>query len=304
MLDRQIAASAQWVIEEALLDLCRITRRRVNSTRLCLAGGVALNCVANGRVLREGPFDELFIQPASTDDGTAIGNALWGWNLLADEVPDSRTWSAYLGRPYGEQELATALEKYGQDLCVERPENLANDVADSIARGLIIGMFRGGSEFGPRALGHRSIFCDPRPAHMQDHLNIRVKHREPFRPFAPLVLEEHASEYFDLKSASPYMLLAANVHCPEKIPAVSHVDGSARIQTVNEEQEPFLCELLRAFAARTGLPIILNTSFNVAGEPIVETPEQAIRCFLSTGIDVLYLEGYRIERAAHTQLGT
>jgi carbamoyltransferase len=294
-LDQQIAASAQWAIENALLKLSKAARRIVKSPRLCLAGGVALNCVANSRILFDGPFDELFIQPASSDDGTALGNALWGWKLLSREIPDAKSWSAYLGRSYNEHEISVALKEY-DDIIVQRPENLAADMADSLERGLIVGMFRGGSEFGPRALGHRSIFCDPRGPNMQDHLNTRVKHREPFRPFAPLVLEDCAPEYFDLQTPSPFMLLAAPVRCPEKIPAVTHVDGSARIQTVNDKQDRFLCELLRAFAARTNIPVILNTSFNVAGEPIVETPADAIRCFLGTGIDVLYLEDFRISR--------
>jgi carbamoyltransferase len=295
-LDRQIAASAQWAIENALLKLCRAARKIVKSQRLCLAGGVALNCVANSRVLFDGSFDELFIQPASSDDGTALGNALWGWKLLTHEIPDGRSWSAYLGRTYDEHEISVALKEYEKSITVHRPENVAADVADSLERGLIVGMFRGRSEFGPRALGHRSIFCDSRGPHMQDHLNNRVKHREPFRPFAPLVLEDYAAAYFDLKTPSPYMLLAAPVRFPEKIPAVTHVDGSARIQTVNYKQDRFLCDLLRAFAARTNVPVILNTSFNVAGEPIVETPTDAIRCLLGTGIDVLYLEDFRISR--------
>jgi carbamoyltransferase len=295
-LDRHIAASAQWAIENALVKLCRAAKKIVKSPRLCLAGGVALNCVANTRILFDGPFDELFIQPASSDDGTALGNALWGWKLLTHEIPDVGSWSAYLGRPYDEHEISVALKKYEDDISVHRPENVAADVADSLERGLIVGMFRGGSEFGPRALGHRSIFCDSRVPRMQDHLNTRVKHREPFRPFAPLVLEAVAADYFELKTPSPFMLLAAAVRCPEKIPAVTHVDGSARIQTVNDKQDHFLCDLLRAFAVRTSVPVILNTSFNVAGEPIVETPADAIRCFLGTGIDVLYLEHFRIAR--------
>jgi carbamoyltransferase len=296
-LDRQIAASAQWAVEEAMLDICRAARSRIKATRLCLAGGVALNCVANGRVLREGLFDEVFIQPASSDDGTALGNALFGWMLLAGEPPISKGWSAYLGRQYGIGEIVAALNKFKDHVIVRRPENLVSEIAESIASGLIVGIFREGSEFGPRALGHRSILCDPRSVKMRDHLNNTVKHREPFRPFAPLVLGDCASEYFDLGTKpSPYMLLAAKVLRAAEIPAVTHIDGSARIQTVNDQQEAFLCALLRAFKARTGIPVILNTSFNVAGEPIVESPEDALRCFLGTGIDVLYLEGFRVTR--------
>lgn len=296
-LDRHIAASAQWAIEKALVELSRFARNTLNTSRLCLAGGVALNCVANGTVVQEGLFDRVFIQPASSDDGTALGNAFYGWKVLTGKPANSQSWSAYTGRSYGVDEVNEALKRCGSLITVHHSRSIVSDIAESIASGLIVGMFRGRSEFGPRALGHRSIFCDSRRPDMQDYLNSRVKHRERFRPFAPMVLEERASEFFELSSASPYMLLVGKVICPKKIPAVTHVDGSARIQTVNEEQESFLCDLLRAFEALTGVPVILNTSFNVAGEPIVESPDDALRCFLSTGMDVLYLEDIRVTRS-------
>jgi carbamoyltransferase len=297
VLDQQTAASAQWALENAMVAMAHAIHRRTGADRLCLAGGVALNCVANGRVLREGPFKELFIQPASSDDGTAIGNALLGWRALTGAPPRSTRWSAYLGEPLPSAAVHEALSQFAAQITVERPENLAADIAASIADGRIVGLCRSSSEFGPRALGHRSILCDPRRGAMRDYLNERVKHREPFRPFAPLVQEERCAEYFDLATPSPYMLLAATVLCPERIPAVTHVDGTARIQTVNREQEPFLHGLLLEFEALTGVAVVLNTSFNVAGEPIVETAHDAIRCFLGTGIDVLYLEDLRITRA-------
>ena len=297
-LDQQIAASAQWALENAMLAMARALHRTTGADRLCLAGGVALNCVANGRLVRDSPFADVFIQPAASDDGTAIGNALLGWSILTSESPRALRWSTYLGEPLSQAAVQNALAQFAPAITVERPVNLAADVAARIAAGHIVGLFRGGSEFGPRALGHRSIVCDPRREHMRDHLNSRVKHREAFRPFAPLVLEDRCGDYFDLNSPSPYMLLAARVLCPERIPAVTHVDGTARVQTVNHEQEPFLYELLRAFETLTGVAVLLNTSFNVAEEPIVETAADAIRCFLGTGIDVLYLEDLRITRAA------
>jgi carbamoyltransferase len=296
-LDQQIAASAQWALERAMLEMGHAIHRTTGAERLCLAGGVALNCVANGRVLNGGPFRELFIQPASSDDGTAVGNALLGWQMLTGEAPNDPTWSGYLGAPLSRAAVCEALTELPSDITVQRSVNLAADVASSIAAGHIVGVCRGGSEFGPRALGHRSILCDPRREEMQDYLNERVKHREPFRPFAALVLEDRSRDYFDLPTPSPYMLLAATVLCPNRIPAVTHVDGTARIQTLNREQEPFLHDVLLAFEALTDVPVVLNTSFNVADEPIVETASDAVHCFLGAGIDVLYLEDYRIMRA-------
>jgi carbamoyltransferase len=294
-LDRHIAASAQWALEGAMLELAESAARITGEARLCLSGGVALNCVANGRILREGPFRELFVQPAATDDGTALGNALLGWRMLSDDG-----WASvplpYLGRPYRDAEIAAAIAGAGGRAVASRCDSLPESVAADIARGRIVGLFRGGCEFGPRALGHRSILCDPRLPWMKDRLNARVKRREAFRPFAPLVNEERAGEFFAIDVPSPYMLLAASVRRPELVPAITHVDGSARVQTVRRSQEPFLWELISAFDRLTGVPVLLNTSLNVRA-PIVETPEDAMRCFLDTGIDVLYLEDLRVTRA-------
>ncbi|MFL5910655.1 MAG: carbamoyltransferase [Gaiellaceae bacterium] len=294
-LDREIAASAQWAIEEGMLQLARDALRITGERRLCLAGGVALNCVANGRLLNEGDVDDLFVQPAASDDGTALGCALLG-SESARRAPTNWTFrSPYLGRRYSPAELAAALTDAG--LSGEPCEAAAARIADDIADGAIVALFRGGCEFGPRALGHRSILCDPRRPEMAEHLNARVKHREAFRPFAPIVLEERAADFFELDVPSPYMLLSARVRRPDAIPAVTHVDGSARVQTVSRAQEPFLWEVIEGVRRRTGVPVVLNTSFNDR-EPIVETPFDAMCCFLRTGIDVLYLEDMRIAAGA------
>jgi len=294
-LDRHIAASAQWALERAMLRLAEIAHELTGEPRLCMAGGVALNCIANGRILRETPFEELFVQPAAGDDGTALGNALLGIGTLTGRLPDWQFESPYLGRAYQPAEIAKALAAVSVHVEVTTPDDLASSVAEDIAAGRIVALFRDGSEFGPRALGHRSILCDPRQSEARDILNARVKHRESFRPFAPMVREERCRDFFDLDAPSPYMLLAAPVVRPHLVPAVTHVDGSARVQTVRADQEPFLYTVIARFEDQTGVPVLLNTSFNDQ-EPIVETPDDALRCFLSTGIDVLYLQDRRVAK--------
>jgi carbamoyltransferase len=292
-LDQDIAASAQWEIERAMVELAEAAIALSGERRLCLAGGVALNCVANARVARELREVEVFIQPASSDDGTALGNALLGSSRLRGASAPRALATPFMGRSYREQELARAVASVADRVRAVSCEQPARALAADIAGGAIVALFRGGCEFGPRALGHRSILCDPRQGSMKDLLNARVKHREAFRPFAPLAQEEHAAEFFELDVPSPYMLLAATVRRPELIPAVTHVDGSARVQTVARDEEPFLWDVLEHLRQETGIPVMLNTSFN-DGEPIVETPEDAVRCFLGTGIDVLYLESLRL----------
>ncbi|WP_405135481.1 carbamoyltransferase [Nocardia sp. NBC_01388] len=294
-LDRHIAASAQWALEEAIVQLARIVHRLTGEQRLCLAGGVALNCVANARILRETPFLDLFVQPAAGDDGTALGNALLGAHRLDGDRQPWRFDSPYLGQSYQPAEIEQALSEVHGKVHARIADDLAREVAADIAEGKIVALFRHGAEFGPRALGHRSILCDPRQAGMKDAVNRRVKHREAFRPFAPMVRQQDYSEFFDLRVPSPYMLLAADVLRPDLVPAITHVDGSARVQTVNAAQEPFLHTVIGHFASLTGVPVLLNTSFNDQ-EPIVETPQDALRCFLGTGIDVLYLEQHRITK--------
>jgi carbamoyltransferase len=301
-LDQEIAASAQWVIEQCMVELAQLAKQRTGRRTLGLAGGVALNCVANGAILRSAADDDLFIQPASSDDGAAVGNALLGWNLFAGERPEPASNGAYLGRPYTSGEIRKAIKECGEVIEAQRLDESPSAVAKAVADGQVVALFRGGSEIGPRALGHRSILADPRLASMRDHLNARVKHREYFRPFAAMVAADESYRYFDLGAPSPYMLLAARV-ITDQLPAVTHVDQSSRIQTVEPRQEPFLGEVLRAFSSFTGVPVVLNTSFNDNGEPLVESPADALRCFLRTEIDVLFLEEYRVTRRPAASLG-
>lgn len=294
-LKRDIAAKVQAELEDALLHLVRYAYEVTQSHNLCLSGGVALNSVANGRIIREGPFENVFITPAASDGGIAIGASLYGYHHLNKEMPTYTHVSDFYGRIYDEKEI-TALIQNDPRLHTKCIENSAKQAASDIAAGKIIGWFEGKSEFGPRALGHRSILCDPRRADMKDQLNSKVKFREAFRPYAASVLEEHAGEYFDMGSPDPYMLVVASVH-PEKrsiIPSVCHVDGTCRIQTVDMHYEGHYRRLIEYFYTLTSVPMVLNTSFNVRGEPIVETPYDALACFLSSGIDILYLGSYRI----------
>ncbi|HYO86051.1 MAG TPA: carbamoyltransferase C-terminal domain-containing protein [Dermatophilaceae bacterium] len=296
-LDLQVAASAQWVLEEALLGLVAERGNPAPAT-LGLAGGVALNCVANARILREAGIERLVVPPAAGNDGCALGAALFGaWKLTGGRPPGPPQWvTPYLGRSYGCNEINAAVHaQTGARQVVSRPgDTVAALVADLLA-GRVTAVFRGGSEFGPRALGHRSILADPRPAATKDLVNVDVKHRERFRPFAPMVPQERAAEFFELSVPSPYMLLTARVRRPDLLPAVTHVDGTARVQTVSVQQEPWLHRLLTDFGAATGVPVLLNTSFNDR-EPIVETPGDALRCVNTTGIEVLYLEDQRVAR--------
>lgn len=294
-LKRDMAAKVQAELEDALLYLVKRAYDATQCSNLCLSGGVALNSVANGRIIREGPFHNIFITPAANDGGIAIGAALYGYHLLNKVPPTFECISDFHGRVYDEAEIV-ALIQNDPGIRYERIEDPTKQAATDIVAGKIIGWFEGKSEFGPRALGHRSILCDPRQADMKDRLNSKVKFREPFRPYAASVLEEHTVEYFDMDYVDPYMLVVAPVH-PEKraiIPAVCHVDGTCRTQTVNTEYDGNFRSLIEHFYKLTSVPLILNTSFNVRGEPIVETPQDALRCFLGSGIDVLYLGSYRI----------
>jgi carbamoyltransferase len=326
--EMDLARSVQEVTEEIMLRMVRHVRARTGMKHLCLAGGVALNCVANGRILREGSFDEIWIQPASGDAGGALGAALFGWHQYLEQ-PRSADGAndfmqgAYLGPAFDKDVIRHALEAEGAVYREVADEQLAAEVAELLAAEHIVGWFQGRMEFGPRALGNRSILADPRSPQMQRQVNLKVKFREGFRPFAPIVLEEKAAEWFDLPVPSPYMLLVAQVH-PEKlrqlsaeergraglakldvtrstISAVTHVDGSARIQTVSASTNPLLHRLLTAFDAVTGCPVLVNTSFNVRGEPIVCTPAEALRCFLATDIDALAIGPYLLEKTAQPE---
>ncbi|NOY78452.1 MAG: carbamoyltransferase [Calditrichaeota bacterium] len=289
---KAVAASGQKMLEEVMLNAARALKTETGQKRVCLAGGVALNSVANGRLLREGIFEELFIQPAASDAGSAAGAAFFVANQLLGEPRRFEMTHAYWGTPE-ETGKTRAFLKQNAIPCTELSEpELLKQTARLLAEGKIVGWFQGRSEFGPRALGNRSILADPRRAEMKDTINARVKFREAFRPFAPSVLEEKARDYFDLDRPSPFMLLVARVKQPEAIPAVTHVDGTARLQTVSEKQNPRYYRLLQAFENQTGVPVLLNTSFNVRGEPIVDTPKEAFACFMRTGLDALVLGNF------------
>ena len=315
-----LAASIQAVIEQAVLRLTASLRQELGVANLCLAGGVALNCVANGKVLRQGLFDGIWIQPAAGDAGGALGAALLASHRLlgaprfnAGSAKKGRSADAMsgalLGPEFSAEEIANALDEAGARYETLSDEALLDAAAAALANGKALGWFQGRMEFGPRALGNRSILADARSATMQKTLNLKVKFRESFRPFAPSVLREDVSDWFELDCDSPYMLLVADVQAERRrclddaerglsglqrlsvprsdIPAATHVDGSARVQTVHRHTNPRFHALLAAFKARTGCPVLVNTSFNVRGEPIVCTPADAFRCFMSTHLDCL-----------------
>ncbi|HEY6894406.1 MAG TPA: carbamoyltransferase C-terminal domain-containing protein, partial [Rhodanobacteraceae bacterium] len=348
--EMDLARSVQEVTEEVMLKMAATAHRETGAKRLCLAGGVALNCVGNGRLLREGPFEDIWIQPAAGDAGGALGVAfaLWhrrfrqprvsaestgAWQSTASTrhqpVPSpQRPAPAYrdtmqqslLGPKFSDDEIAEWLRARGVESERVDRTGLASRIASLLAAGKVIGLFQGRMEFGPRALGCRSIIGDARSASMQSVLNLKIKFRESFRPFAPAVLRECVADWFELDTESPYMLLVAAVAKSRRvppppgtealwgieklkvprstIPAVTHVDDSARVQTVRREDNPLYYDIIRAFYEQTGCPVIVNTSFNVRDEPIVCTPEDAYRCFLKTEMDVLVLESHIIEKQA------
>ena len=318
--EMDIAASIQKVTEEIMLRMARHVHEQTGQRNLCLAGGVALNCVANGRILREGPFEDLWIQPAAGDAGGALGVALFIWHqLLGNERLSGRDrqGASYLGPNFDEQEIREFLEGAGAKYRhYDDEDQLCRDVAQLIGNDKVIGWLQGRMEFGPRALGARSILGDARSSEMQSVMNLKIKFRESFRPFAPSVLEERVDEYFEMRTQeqSPYMLLVAPVQ-PDKcheangadvglkgidklkvirsdVPAITHVDFSARVQTVDSRRHGRYYKLLKHFEQTTGSPVIINTSFNVRGEPIVCSPEHAYRCFMATNMDVLVLERF------------
>jgi carbamoyltransferase len=325
-----LARSIQELTEEVMLRLARTLHRETGADNLCLAGGVALNCVGNGRILREAPYQGLWIQPAAGDAGGAVGAALSAWHRLEDRPrktapPEDAMRGAFLGPAYSNEEIERFLAKQGAPY-IRLPEGeLLDRVADELAAGKVVGWFQGRMEFGPRALGARSIIGDARNPTMQSVMNLKIKYRESFRPFAPSVLRERVADYFDLDADSPYMLLVAPVGesrrtpaTPEHerrwgierlnlqrsdIPAVTHVDYSARVQTVHEASNPRYHKLLKAFEAKTGCGVIVNTSFNVRGEPIVCTPSDAYRCFMRTEMDLLVLENCLLQKTDQKPLG-
>jgi carbamoyltransferase len=312
--EMDLAASIQAVTEEIVLRLTRSIATEIGSKNLCLAGGVALNCVANGKVLNDGRFDRVWIQPAAGDAGGALGAALLGYHRFKsrDRAVGNKIDAmngAYLGPEYAQPEIEQRLAAAGAHFQVLEDGNLVDATVDALVEGKAVGWFHGRMEFGPRALGNRSILGDPRSPSMQKALNLRVKYRESFRPFAPSVMREHVADWFELDTDSPYMLLVADIverrrrpmaveekalfgidklNVPRsEIPAVTHVDYSARVQTVHKETNPHYHELLSRFYVRTGCPVLVNTSFNVRSEPIVCTPEDAFHCFMGTEIEML-----------------
>jgi len=336
--DMDLARSIQVITEEVVLKMASYAHKETGLKRLCMAGGVALNCVGNGRILREGPFDSVFIQPAAGDAGGALGIAVAIWHhylgrpRLSPEA--ARTWQpsieaglppyadgmkgTFLGPGYDEQEVEQFLRDRSLPYQKYDRENLPDVIAALIAEENVIGLHQGRMEFGPRALGGRSIIGDARSAKMQSLMNLKIKYRESFRPFAPSVLREHVDEWFEVNTESPYMLLVADVAknrrrdlteeeqslwgiarlnaIHSEIPAVTHVDYSARLQTVRREANPFYWEILEAFRKLTGCPVVVNTSFNVRGEPMVCSPEDSYRCFMRTEMDYLVLENFLLDR--------
>jgi len=323
--DMDLAASIQTVTEEVVVKLARQLQQDTGLDSLCLAGGVALNCVANGRLLREGIFKHLWIQPAAGDAGGALGAAYATYHTYRQQPrpasPDGQDHmqGALLGPHYDTQSITTALDQWGAHYIVLDDEELYSTTAQLLAQENVVGWFQNRMEFGPRALGARS--ADPRSKAMQSQLNLKIKFRESFRPFAPAVKENAVSQYFHLEQPSPYMLLVAPVHeniryQPEAqaeglaqlsqirstLPAVTHVDYSARVQTVNEHSNPEFFRLLNAFEVQTGCPVLVNTSFNVRGEPVVCTPEDALRCFMGTDMDYLVLGRVLLDKKAQTHI--
>ncbi|MCK4887704.1 MAG: cobalamin-dependent protein, partial [Planctomycetes bacterium] len=286
---------AQYSLEETLVWLANMLYKKKPCRNICIAGGIGLNSVSNERILRESPFENIFIIPACNDSGMALGCAYFGYYHVLGQK-QRKPYKAYTGRSYSQQEVIDGAKTTGYEY--RQSTDLSGDVAKLIADGKIVGWFQGGSEYGPRALGNRSILCDPRKAVMKDILNHKVKHRENYRPFAPVVLWEEADKFFDIVSECPYMLQIVNVKEDRKndIAAINHVDGTARVQTVRREQNEKLYDLIEVFGKITNVPVLLNTSFNVAGEPVVETPQDAVKCFLGTQIDVLIVNNFIIEK--------
>ncbi len=327
--EMDLARSVQEVTEEIMLRTARYVHKITGEKNLCIAGGVGLNCVGNGRLLREGPFSDIWIQPASGDAGGALGAALYGWYQYADNDRESvdrfdRQKGSYLGPEYGADEILSFLETNQYPYTRYEHEQTPEITAELMEQENVIGWFQGRMEFGPRALGNRSIIGDARSPRMQKTINLKIKYRESFRPFAPTVLEERISDYFEIDRPSPYMLLTAPVRTELRremteeeqilfgidklnvvrstIPAVTHVDYSARIQSVSAETNPRYHQMIKAFEKRTGCGVIINTSFNVRGEPIVCSPEDAYKCFMRTEMDYLVLGDFILEKSKQPKL--
>ncbi|OGL47301.1 MAG: hypothetical protein A2161_18780 [Candidatus Schekmanbacteria bacterium RBG_13_48_7] len=294
--DYDLAASMQSCLERNLFKILNQLYAKTRVSNLCLAGGVALNSVANGKILDNTPFKDIYIQPAANDAGTSIGSALYVKHFVLNQPRNIHMTHAYWGPSYSDKEYEAAFEKRG--IQYRKEKNIEKTCAKFIAEGKIIGWFQGRMEFGPRALGNRSIFADPRDPKMKDRLNEKVKHREPYRPFAPAIKLESVQDYFETGDPEPFMLRVYRFknEKAEKVPAVNHVDDTGRVQTVDRKTNARFWKLIDEFETLTGIPIILNTSFNIQGEPIVCTPDDAVNCYLGTDIDILILGNYIAEK--------
>tara|TARA_B100001057_G_scaffold265676_1_gene265862 strand:- start:2130 stop:3968 length:1839 start_codon:yes stop_codon:yes gene_type:complete len=322
-----IAASIQKVTEDIMIKIAKSLKNEFNISNLCLAGGVALNCVANGKILKEKIFDNIWVQPAAGDAGGSLGAALALWHIDQNNPrkinPSDDMQGSYLGPEYTQNEIEKELDKIGAVYQVKTEEDLINSTAEDLSRGEAIGWFQGRMEFGPRALGSRSILGDPRSPEMQKNLNLKVKYRESFRPFAPSILKDDLEKWFDMNVDSPYMLMVANIKKEKtipmseeqkklfgidklnikrsEIPAVTHVDYSARIQTVHEKTNKKYFKLIKKFKEKTNCPVIVNTSFNVRGEPIVNTPLDAFNCFMGTELEKLIIGNCYLDKKSQDQ---
>jgi len=318
-----IAASIQLVTENIMLKLARSLRNEYQIKNLCLSGGVALNCVANGKILKENIFENIWIQPASGDAGGSLGAALAYWHLEEKKErvinPEDDMQGSYLGPEFTNIEIENELKNLGANFEKLDDNEIIEKTSSDLSNNMAIGWFQGRMEFGPRALGSRSILGDPRNSDTQKNLNLKVKFRESFRPFAPSIIEEDLGEWFEIKSKSPYMLLVSNINKEKiikmtdqekslfgieklnikrsSIPAVTHVDYSARIQTVNKKTNVRFYNLIKSFKKKTGCPVIVNTSFNVRGEPIVNTPTDAFNCFMGTNLDKLVIGNFYLDKS-------
>ena len=291
-----VAAAAQGTLEEAVLQMCRILENTAQTDYLVISGGVALNSVMNGRILRETRFKDLYVMPAAGDNGTSIGAAFYVFNQLLGNKQRYLHNDPYLGTEYSNEDIEKILIEC--KLPYSRSQDICSETASLLHQNKIVGWFQGKMEIGPRALGNRSILADPTNPGMKDKINAEVKHREAYRPFAPSAIVEESKTYFDIEVETPFMLKVCQVRkqYQTRLPAITHVDGSARLQTVNREINPRYHKLISEFGKLAGIPVVLNTSFNIMGEPIVESPIQAIRCFYSTGLDVLAIGDFIVTK--------
>jgi len=300
---KDVARSLQEVVDEVMVKLARRVLDETGMNKLCLAGGVALNCVANGHILRQTGVQDIFIQPSAGDAGGAMGAALWAWHDLLDKPRAWKLDQAYLGPGYSDDEVQATLDRYGAVYTRLDRQPLLDRVAELIDSAQVVGFYQGRMEWGPRALGHRSILGDARHPEMREIINRKIKMREGFRPFAPSVLEEDIGHYFEIDRPSPHMLLVAPVR-PEhrNLHAITHVDHSARIQSINREQDALYYDLIATFKQRTGCSVVINTSMNVRGEPIVNTPDDAYRCFMRTEMDAIAMGSFLLLKSDQPRL--